>query len=124
MKLIQSAAFKLTLWYLGIILILSMLFSMALYRESSIQLNENASAQARQIKRLPLPAVFEERRAEFLQALNDHLDPDERRLWLRLAALNLATLLLGGAAAYALARRTLGPIQDSLEAQGRFTADA
>jgi len=121
---IQSAAFKLTLWYLGIILILSSLFSLALYRESAGQLNAAASRQRNAISRLALPDIFEPRRTEFLQNLDDQLDADLRGLELRLIILNLATLLLGGAAAYVLARRTLRPIQDSMEAQGRFTADA
>lgn len=122
--MIKSAAFKLTLWYLGIILVLSTLFSIALYRESYTQISENAEHQRGAIQRLPLPGVFEPRRTEFLQVLDDQLDADRRRLQLRLLILNLGTLLLGGGAAYLLARRTLRPIQESLDAQGRFTADA
>ena len=124
MKLIQSATFKLTLWYLGIIVILSALFSTALYRESIAQLTENANHQRNAITRLPLPSEFEPRRTEFLRGIDDQLDFDLQRIFLRLIFLNLTTFLLGGAASYALARRTLRPIQDSLEAQGRFTADA
>ena len=124
MKLIQSATFKLTLWYLGIILLLSTLFSIALYRDSTAQLVENANHQRNAITRLPLPIQFEPRRTQFLQNLDYQLNSDLQRILLRLLALNLATLLLGGAASYALARRTLRPISDSLEAQGRFTADA
>ena len=122
--MIKSAAFKLTLWYLGIILILSALFSVALYRESAAQLNENAAHQRVAILRLPLPDIFENRRTEFLQNMDNQLEQDHNRLLLRLLVLNLATLMLGGGAAYALARRTLRPIQKSMEAQGRFTADA
>ncbi len=122
--MIKSAAFKLTIWYLGIILILCGLFSVALYRESTLQLDENAAHQRIAISRLPLPEIFEPRRTEFLQNMDNQLDDDHRRLVLRLIVLNLATLLLGGVAAYALARRTLRPIQKSMEAQGRFTADA
>jgi len=122
--MIKSAAFKLTLWYLGIILILCALFSVALYRESAAQLDENASHQRVAILRLPLPDIFENRRTEFLQNMDKQLEQDHNRLLLRLLVLNSATLLLGGGAAYALARRTLRPIQKSMEAQGRFTADA
>jgi two-component system sensor histidine kinase CiaH len=122
--MIHSAIFKLTLWYLGIILVLSSLFSVALYRESSSQIEENINHQRGAVVRLNLPPEYEPRRTEFLQALQDQLDEDRQRIMLRLLALNLVTLLLGGAAAYLLARRTLKPIQDSMEAQGRFTADA
>ncbi len=97
---------------------------MALYRESTSQLAANADHQRNAIERLPLPGGLEPRRAEFLQALDDQLDADTRQILLRLVVLNISTLLVGGAAAYFLARRTLRPIQDSMEAQGRFTADA
>ncbi|HVQ43950.1 MAG TPA: ATP-binding protein [Candidatus Saccharimonadia bacterium] len=122
--MIPSAIFKLTLWYLGIILVLSSLFSLALYRESVSQITENADHQRTAVMRLPLPGAFEPRRTEFLQALDRQLDLDQRRIILRLLALNLSTLLLGGAASYFLARRTLRPIHHAMEAQGRFTADA
>ncbi|GAC1369217.1 MAG: hypothetical protein NVSMB39_0760 [Candidatus Saccharimonadales bacterium] len=122
--MIKSATFKLTVWYLGIILVLSGLFSMALYNQSTAQLDESAAHQRDAITRLPLPSVLEQRRTEFLQNLDSQLDLDHQRIILRLLVLNLATLLLGGAASYLLARRTLRPIEDSLEAQSRFTADA
>jgi signal transduction histidine kinase len=46
------------------------------------------------------------------------------RLKMQLIYLNLLILLGGTAASYWLARRTLKPIEDSLDAQSRFTADA
>ncbi|HEX3081745.1 MAG TPA: HAMP domain-containing sensor histidine kinase [Candidatus Saccharimonadia bacterium] len=122
--MIKSAVFKLTLWYLGIICILSSFFSVALYHESFDQLAVAANRQRTNINRLLLPDGFEDRRQAFLQQLDDQLSATQNQLILRLLVLNLATLLLGGVAAYALARRTLKPIQDSMEAQGRFTADA
>ncbi len=124
MRLIQSAAFKLTLWYLGIIMVLSLLFSWALYRVSSDQITTGINRQREAITRLPLPPALEPRRTAYLTALDDQLDKFNSTLLIRLGALNLATLLVGGGLSYFLARRTLRPIQDSLEAQGRFTADA
>jgi signal transduction histidine kinase len=124
MHIIQSATFKLTLSYLGIIMVLSLLFSVALYRVSFSQISTNFNRQRVAIERLPVPIGLESRREDYIQALSDELDNDKHTLLLRLSALNLATLLLGGGLAYWLARRTLAPIQDALEAQGRFTADA
>jgi two-component system sensor histidine kinase CiaH len=123
-RLIQSATFKLTLSYLGIIMVLSLLFSWALYRVSSDQITSGIAHQKESIERLPLPLTLESRRTDYLQALDDQLDAFNRTLLIRLAALNLGMLAVGGAISYGLARRTLRPIQDSLEAQGRFTADA
>jgi two-component system sensor histidine kinase CiaH len=124
MRIIQSATFKLTLWYLGIIVALSILFSVALYRVSFDQLAANARHQSVAVQHLPVPLGFEAQRADYAQAIADQLDDAQRSLLLRLLALNLGTLLLGGAASYGLAKRTLRPIEDAMEAQGRFTADA
>ena len=124
MRIIKSATFKLTLSYLGIIMVLSLVFSIALYRVSFGQMAANYDRQRVAIERLPIPIGLESRRDDYIQALSDQLDDDRRTLLVRLSALNLATLLLGGGLAYYLARRTLEPIQDALEAQGRFTADA
>jgi two-component system sensor histidine kinase CiaH len=124
MRIIKSAAFNLTLWYLAIIMLLSALFSGAIYRLSMDQLVETTTRQQAAVQRLILPAEFGQRRADYIQGLQDQLDTSQNHLILRLGLLNLITLLLGGGAAYWLARRTLRPIQDSLEAQSRFTADA
>lgn len=124
LSLVQSAAFKLTLWYLSIIMVLSILFSVALYNESMAQLTEAANRQRIAIQRLILPPALEDRRTEYNQGLLEQLESARNHLVFRLSLLNLITLLLGGGAAYFLARRTLQPIQDALEAQGRFTADA
>lgn len=122
--MIQSATFKLTLWYLGIIMVLSVLFSAALYNESTSQLDAGVGNQRASIARLPLPREFEPRRTAFLEDLDAQLSDAHQKILLRLVALNMLTLALGGAASYMLARRTLRPIEDALEAQGRFTADA
>lgn len=124
MRIIRSAAFQLTLWYLGIIMVLSGLFSFALFRVSYDQMSANVDHQRMAIERLPVPLGLESRRDDYIQALTDQLDDSRRRLLFQLISLNLATLVLGGGAAYWLARRTLTPIQDAMEAQGRFTADA
>jgi signal transduction histidine kinase len=124
MRIIQSAAFRLTMWYLGIIMVLSLLFSFALYRVSYDHMANGIHRQQGAISRIPLPVSLEGRRAELTKALDEQLEDTRHSLMLRLASLNLATLLLGGAAAYLLARRTLRPIEEAMEAQGRFTADA
>jgi two-component system sensor histidine kinase CiaH len=124
MRVVQSATFKLTLWYLGIIMVLSGLFSFALYSVSYDQLSSNAVRQRDAIQRLPLPASLEPNRSAFTLALDNQLAEDQRYLLLQLLVLNLATLLVGGAASYLLSVKTLRPIEDAMEAQGRFTADA
>jgi signal transduction histidine kinase len=124
MRLIESAVFRLTLWYLAIIMVLSLIFSFALYRVSFGQMVANFQHEQAAIERLPVPLGLESSRDSYIQALSDRLDDARRSLLWRLAGLNVLTLVLGGGAAYFLARRTLGPIETAMEAQGRFTADA
>jgi len=112
------------MWYLAIIMLVCAVFSIALYRTSSDQLTENAQRQHLAIDRIPLPLGAESERTEYRQLIDDQLDAGLHKIQIQLLGLNLATLLLGGGAAFFLARRTLRPIQQSLEAQGRFTADA
>jgi two-component system, OmpR family, sensor histidine kinase CiaH len=126
--MIESATLKLTLWYLGIIMALSVVFSFALYRESNAQLTDSANRQRTAIERYMPPPGFDPQDDQIAQSLESQLSKqlnDARgKLLFRLATLDLVTLVLGAAASYVLARRTLRPIEDSLEAQGRFTADA
>lgn len=124
MHLIQSATFKLTLWYLGIIMLLSILFSFALYRLSYDQMSTNAVRQINAVERLPLPPEFQAQRDSYVQSLVDQLNSGLHKLIYRLVLLDLATFLIGGGGSYLLARHTLQPVEDAMEAQGRFTADA
>jgi two-component system sensor histidine kinase CiaH len=124
MKVIQSATFKLTLWYLGIIMVLSILFSIALYHNSSTQLIESEQRQSTAISRLLLPPELEQTRVDYEQRIYADLEQNLHHIQSQLLGLNLLTLVIGGGLSYALARRTLLPVQDAMEAQGRFTADA
>ena len=116
--MIQSAVVRLTLSYLAIIMALSIGFSVILYHFSSSQLEH------------------ELRRPAFLSQINlaPSVDYDEFRiqrlkegttqLRTNLIIFNICTLILGGALSYFLARRTLRPIEEAMDAQTRFTAAA
>jgi two-component system sensor histidine kinase CiaH len=117
----QSAAIKLTIWYIAIIMTLSIGCSMALYNVSSNDLENNIR------RRLPVSVneLLSPRDVRNLSNLrSQQLDHDLNHLKNNLVTFNILVLLLGGAASYALARRTLEPIEQSLEAQKRFTSDA
>lgn len=121
MNIFRSAAIKLTVWYLCIILALSVGTSIALYNVSSTDLQHNVQRQ------LPV-SVHELLSPDDIRSLADlrdrQLSLDLKHLKERLVVFNLLVLLFGGVASYALARRTLEPIEESLEAQKRFTSDA
>ncbi len=118
----KSASLKLTAWYLALIMGLSLTFSVVLYNSSSAALRASFEHQ-RVIIRQQFenafgfaPSLYDPRSAEIGEA--------QQRLIASLALGNTAVLVVAGAASFYLARRTLGPIEQAMEAQSRFTADA
>ncbi|OGY24457.1 MAG: hypothetical protein A2172_04905 [Candidatus Woykebacteria bacterium RBG_13_40_15] len=116
----HSARIKLTLWYLLIIMAISVLFSLIIYR---VQSNEPERVLLRQ------RTLIE--RGGFLrpgfgppELEPEILEEARRRLMLNLILINLGVLIISGGAAYFLAGRTLEPIEEALEDQKRFVADA
>lgn len=115
----ESALMRLTLIYLGIIMVISVGFSVVLYHTSSNEVQRNLRRQSSYFGIPPSGGfgAFDDFRQRELD------DSNERLLW-RIILANTATLVAAGAASYVLARHTLRPIQESMEAQSRFTADA
>jgi len=117
--MIDSAILKLTGWYLAIIMMMSIGFSLFLYRLYDTELTQGIRRQDiffNEIIPQGLPGFNEFRRTQFLEG--------EKRLKSNLALFNLIVFVAGGAASYVFARRTLKPIGEAFEAQSRFTADA
>lgn len=113
---------KLTAWYLLIIMIISLLFSLIIYSMVNVEFIRFEQNQIRlqkdimQNKFIPAPRV------------NDILfvDIHEARIRLitRLGILNLGILIFAGGAGYFLAGRTLRPIKESMDEQNRFISDS
>ncbi len=116
----HSAAVKLTVWYLSIVMMLSIGCSIALYNVSSGDLEQNSRRQVGYFRGLFGP----ENANEFSELRQNQLNEDLNHLRINLLLFNLLVLVGGGAVSYALARRTLGPIEEALESQKRFTSDA
>src|SRR5258708_7153343 len=116
----QSAAWRLTVWYLVIIMAVSLLFSTALYQVSFNELGRNADRQVGYFNNILGPDEFD----NYALLRQHQLDNDRSRLKTNLIVFNLLVLCAGGAASYLLAKRTLRPIEDALESQSRFAADA
>ncbi len=121
----RSARIKLTSWYLLIIMVVSISFSMAMYRVLTSELDRLEQVERVRIQhRLPelqLP-VSPGGRPVFLDA--DVLEETKYRVELILILINL--IILGGSAyaGYILAGRTLNPIKDMVDEQNRFITDA
>jgi signal transduction histidine kinase len=116
----HNAALKLTFWYLAIVMALSIGCSFAIYHESSNDLARGARRQVGFFNGFLGPNDFN----GFTQMREDQLSRDQAGLRNHLLEFNFAVLIVGGAASYALARRTLRPIEEALDAQTRFTGDA
>lgn len=107
-----AARLKLTAWYLVILTVITGLFSLAIYRYSVSELHRSLVQQSRRF--LAVPLYLEE---EFMTEI-------KQRIALRLALINLIILAVSGIAAYFLAGETLRPIEETIESQKRFIADA
>lgn len=114
----HSAALKLSLWYLAIIMSLSIGTSIALYKVSSDELARSAE------RPYSISSVTIGSNDLYNRQKKELLSQDLKHLKLNLVFFNIAVLSVGGGVSYVLARRTLAPIEETLEAQTRFTADA
>lgn len=94
--------------------------SIALYRVSSGDLSRNATRQILFFNNNLAPEDFDTYSRLRIKQLNE----DKDHLKANLVFFNSLVLIIGGAISYILARRTLIPIEESLGAQKRFTADA
>src|SRR5258708_37155136 len=113
----HSARLKLTAWYLFIIMLISMFFSMAFYngatREIYRFIHRIEHDQEESFVFRPPPPVS-------IQELQD----SEQRLLVTLVVINLSILFIAGGSGYFLAGRTLRPIKDMVDEQNRFITDS
>lgn len=114
----RSVALRLTLIYLAIIMALSIGFSVLLYNISARELTHSFPAKAIVTQYIG-PNDF-----DFNSYRQQRIQQSENSLKVNLVLLNIGTLLLGAVLSYEFARRSLQPIEEAFEAQGRFTADA
>src|SRR3989344_604942 len=119
----RSARLKLTGWYLLIIMLISMSFSIVIYRGLTTEVERLAQAQK---------FLFERRlRGHFLIPVDptplvdtDLVNETKQRIRVLLFLINSSILFASGGLAYLLASRTLEPIQKMVEEQNRFISDA
>jgi len=122
----QSARFTLTAWYLVFIMLVSMTFSFAIYRESTFEL-ERIIVRVKLLQThsvqliVPQNAPFE---TSSPTVVLDELEGVKTRLQIALVTINGIIFILAGGAGYFLAGRTLRPIQDMVDEQNQFISDA
>lgn len=124
-RIVQSATVRLTSTYLIIIMTMSIVFSLVFYNTSSHQLDKQDVPQE-------IARVYERLRgdddriapASLQRFLKQRADEGRHELLARLIILNTAVFIAGGGLSYVLARRSLRPIEEAMDAQTRFVSDA
>ncbi len=118
-----KARIKLTLWYLLIIMLISISFSFAIYRILSTELIRLERVQRQRLERRINPPTSS------IASRQPAIDPEvieetENRLRVILLLINLGIFGGAGIAGYFLAGRTLKPIKDMLDEQAIFVTNA
>lgn len=117
----QSAVNRLTLWYVGILLVVCIILSTPIYLFASNRIEGNTRRQTQVLQQLPgfrvVPNEIEELR-------DTQIHRDRQQLLNSLVLINIVILSSGAYLSYLFAKRTLKPIEEAHEAQTRFTTDA
>jgi signal transduction histidine kinase len=117
MKHLKRDVFRLASTYLIIIMVMSVGFSVVFYQTSTKEFNHRPRDINGPISPLADNPSF--------QAYLDEREAAARQsLMLDLVILNIIALIVGSLLSYLLARRTLQPIEDNMEAQAQFVSDA
>jgi len=106
--------------YLSIIMALTLGFSTVLYQQSISEAQSNLIRQQSGLKDF----LFFTQPEDIARINNEQLTMFRRNLLNRLVVLNVGMLVLGGGVSYVLSRRSLRPLEQTLDAQSRFTSDA
>jgi signal transduction histidine kinase len=117
----RTVYLTLTAFYVAIIMAVSLFFSFLYYRNNDSELTRGLSRQADAFQREQ--SIFLAPRQQ-TALLSQAVEDSESRVRNDLIWANLSLLVASSFTCYALARRTLKPIEDAMEEQARFTADA
>lgn len=120
----RETTVRLTLIYLGIIMAISLFFSLSLYGVSAGEIERGVMRQTQAFEGRPRALLDGPSRDSLYLQRDDIIHDAQQRLAFRLLIVNVVIFIGGGLLSYALARRTLKPIEDAHEAQSRFVADA
>lgn len=118
----RLACLKLTSFYLLFIMSASLIVTPWIYQLSTQELKQGLFSSQKAMAITSNAAVLPNNSSkQFIQ--NQIAEGRQRVLW-ELVYFNAVLLLIGGVGSYLLARRTLRPIDQAMQAQDRFTSDA
>lgn len=121
----QSARLQLTAWYLLIIMLISVFFSIAFYQSSTRELQRIITRIQLDRQLQEVPAQMRGPTMLFRSAPSlEELQALQRRSLITLIIINGCILVFAGGAGYFLAGRTLKPIKKMMEEQNDFISNA
>jgi two-component system sensor histidine kinase CiaH len=125
----NNARLKLTAWYLLIISLISLAFSLVIYRVIGLEIDRFARSPRFRIQVEqdgPLqPGMWRFNNQPAIDPdLISLVDETKNRFLLNLLTINGAIIAVSGVLSYILAGRTLKPIKDMVDEQNRFISDA
>jgi two-component system sensor histidine kinase CiaH len=115
----RSTTARLTATYLGLIMVLSVGFSVALYKTSSHDIGRQLPPNS-----LYIDQFGQSPSGGFDNFFRNRISEGRHDVLAHLILLNILALVVGAGVSYYLARRTLQPIESSMAAQARFSSDA
>lgn len=120
----NAAYLKLTTFYVLIVMTISISFSVVLYNISLSELGKGLGRQTGILKDLTKKESLVQQFQDLELIRQNQLEESNDHLRLNLIYFNLLILLLSSISSYFLARKTLEPIEEAVDAQSHFTADA
>lgn len=126
MTMFRSTRLKLTAWYLLIIMFISVIFSVVIYNNVSLQIEGLIRMQNDRLRNLqfgPPPGGMPPPDAPPMLSTED-LQKQEQQLGYTLILINLGIFVVAAGAGYFLAGRTLRPIKLMIDEQNQFISDA
>lgn len=120
----NQARIKLTVFYLIIIMVISSLFSVVVYRLTTQELDRIERMNRQRIEGEPVFIQLQTPHKKIILISPDVIEESKHRLSLMLFSINLLILTLSAVGGYYLAGRTLRPIQEMMDQQNQFITDA
>ena len=128
-RMFQSATLKLTAWYLAILMVISITFSLVIYGLNTQELSSRLENLQHSLVDewhfgAPNTYILKQPGSGPGTPLFYEAEQAKSKMALTLIYINLVLFISGGLGSYFLARRTLRPISEAHESQSRFTSDA
>lgn len=123
-NIFRSASFKLTVFYVLIVMLISTSFSVVVYQISTTEIGTCMNRPSTLIKQLPSDNPFRSIINDLDRMRGEQIESSRNHLLQNLIYFNLMILVASSVASYFFARYTLHPIEEAMETQSRFTADA